>query len=267
MRQRYFHTNYSKLVFVLDILSVIISLFIAVGVRSRFGQYLFAFSTAAALFPLAVFLRAFVLLLFDSYSITFATFTVSDIQRIIFMNLIASAVLLLLRLFSPTRVLQMPISMIVIEYVTTSFQFILIRTFVYKRLQRRAEGIGYVRRIVLWGQLSDIHRVVPDPSDFPRHRHSEIVGILTHNPIYWQTEYRGIRVFGDETVLRTLVSADDRISTLCVVRPSELTRRTRAALLRETSALNMSIGVFENGHVKIVSEETFIALSEQEASI
>ncbi len=250
MRQRYFHSGTSKLIFVLDVVAVMVSLTIAVAVRSHLGDYLFAFSTAIAVFSLTQFLRLLNLFLFDAYTVSFATFTNGDMQRIMRLNLLPSAVLLILRLASPVVSLRMPISMIVIEYIGTTLGFIMIRTVMQRRLMTRSTDVGHKERILLWGEVADIRELIPDVPDFCRRNYVEIMGILNSNPLFWQTEYEGIRVYGDETKLRDLLLADDRIAAVCFLCPQELQRSRIKSISSVAEKLNLRASVIENDRVK-----------------
>lgn len=262
MRQRYFHSGTSKLTFLLDVLAVMVSLSIAVVVRSRFGDYLFAFSTAIAVFSLTLFLRLLNLFLFDAYTVSFATFTNSDMQRIMRLNLLPSTIMLILRLVSPVVSLRMPISMILIEYIGTTLGFIVIRTAMQSRLARRSPKVGHKERILLWAEVADIRDLIPDLPLFSRTNQVEILGILNSNPLFWETEYEGIRIYGDELKLRDLLAADDRIAKLCFLCPAEVSRARFAAIQPILAELNLGLAVLEAGEVRTVPLEMFRELAE-----
>ena len=262
MRQRYFHTSTSKLTFTLDVLAVLVSLFVALAIRSQLQYFLFTLPTGVAVFSLTLLFTMLTLFLFDAYSISFAVFTGSDMQRIMRINLIPSILLFLLRLASPTVILRMPYSMIIMEYVTSTVGFILIRTVMHNRLAKRSNSIGHVRRILLWAETADISRLIPDMGQFSRSQHVEVTGILNANPLFWQTEYEGLRVFGDETALRDLLFTDDRISTLCFLTPEELTRSRLASILRLMGELNLEPAVIRDGSLCRLSTQELIDVVE-----
>ena len=253
MRQRYFHTGTSKITFLLDILAVLVSLLLALAIRAQFLYYLFTLSAAIALFSLTLFFRILTMFLFDAYSLSFGTLTNSDMQRIMRINLIPSLLLYLLRVISPTASLRMPYSMIIIEYIATTLGFVLIRTAMHNRLVKSSHTIGYRRRILLWAETADILEIVPHLDEFCQSQKVEIRGILNANPMFWQTEYQGLRVFGDESALRDLLFSDDRISALCFLVPQELTRNRFGAIVPLLRELNLEIGVIRKRLFAIVS--------------
>jgi FlaA1/EpsC-like NDP-sugar epimerase len=253
MRRRYFQTGTSKIIFLLDVLSVIASLLLALAIRSQFQYYMLTPSAAIALFLLTVLLRVLAMFLFDAYSLSFRILTSSDMLRIIQINLIPSVLVLLFRLISPSPTLRMPYSMIIFEYISTTLCFVLIRTALHNRLVKGDRTVGYKRRILLWAETADIAEQLPHLDDFCRVQRLEIRGILNANPLFWQTEYEGIRVFGDESSIRDILFSDDRISTLCFLAPEELTLNRLASIAALARDFNLETAFIRDRSLMVVS--------------
>jgi len=261
MRQRYFSPGAGKLTFLLDTFAVLASLFLALAIRSQFEAYWFTLPAGVAVFSLTIVLRMLSMFIFDAYTMSSRTVTVADMQKIMAINLVPSLVLLVLRLVSPTPTLRMPYSIIILEYFATTFGFILIRTIMHNFLARRSTTVGYRRRILLWAEISDVKRLIPDVRATCESQRLDVRGIFNANPLFWQSEYEGIRVFGDESSIRDLLFADDRISAVYFLTPYELTLRQLDALEALCGELNMEAGVMRDGAFTVVRFEEVRSLA------
>jgi FlaA1/EpsC-like NDP-sugar epimerase len=262
MRQRYFQTNASKITFILDVLVIPLSLVAALGVRSQFKDFLVSLSGALAMFSLTLLFRILSLLLFDAYTLSFATFTNADMQRIMWINWLPTLLLVLSRFLSPVEVLRMPISMIAMEYVTTTLGFIIIRSVMHNHMVASSRVLGHKKRIIVWSEIADFSKQITNVEEFCRSGRLEIMGILNGNPLYWQTEFRGLRVFGDESVLRDVIATDDRISILCFITPEELTKRRVKAIIRIAEELNLQLGTIQNEKVSVATPAEFLEITD-----
>ena len=262
MRQRYFHTNASKIAFLLDTLVIPLSLLAALAVRSQFKDFLVSLSGALVVFSLTLVFRVLSLLIFDAYTLSFAVFTNADMQRLIWINMLPTLLLILVRFISPIETLRMPISMIGMEYVTTTLAFIIIRSVMHNRMVASSRVLGHKKRIIVWSEIADFSRQIANREDFCRSGRLEIMGILNGNPLYWQTEFRGLRVFGDENVLRDVIAADDRICMLCFINPEELTKRRVKALIPLVEELNLQLGIIQKDKVCVVTTAEFFEISD-----
>jgi FlaA1/EpsC-like NDP-sugar epimerase len=265
MRQRYFQTNASKITFMLDVLVIPLSLVATLAVRSQFKDFLVSLSGALAMFSLTLLFRILSLLLFDAYTLSFATFTNADMQRIILINGLPTFLLILSRFLSPIEILRMPISMIAMEYVTTTLAFIIIRSVMHNHMVASSRVLGHKKRIIVWSEIVDLSRQITNREEFCRSGRLEIMGILNGNPLYWQTEFRGLRVFGDENVLRDVIATDDRISMLCFIAPEELTKRRVKALIPLVEELNLQLGIVQKDRVCVVTPAEFIEITDGNA--
>lgn len=265
MRQKYFYARSSKIAFLLDAVAVTLSLSIAIGVRLQFKGFFFVLSTTTALFPITLLLRILSLFLFDSYAMSFTTFLNKDLQRIILINLLPSFLLLILRLVSPIVNLRMPISIIIIEYIATTLGFILVRTFLHSRLVARTKAVGHRKKILLWGEVADIRESIAKMRESSELNRQDLIGILSPNALYWQTEHFGLRVYGNETILKELVAADDRMCALCFLNPHELTRTAIGKIVPLLDELNMQAGIWSDTGFELISpKQLAVTLIESE---
>ena len=253
MRQPYFSNTRSRIVFVLDIATVLVSLAISVLLRAQFDYYLLGLTQIAALVPIALILRVIVLFVLDHYAIGFAILAVSDIRRLLLHNLIPTAILIVMRLASPSPLLVMPFSIIMTEYVLSSMGMLLVRLTVHRFRPPRGTRVGYRQRILVWAHPRLLAAHINALLRLSSEGSIEIVGGLTADPVFWHTEHFGVRIFGDERCLKALLASDDRISTIMVMNPENLTYRRLTAMCREMTELRLRPAVYMNGQVQHIS--------------
>ncbi len=231
-----------RITILIDIAIVVISLFTAWFIRSQFQLFMYDIRKFSILFPWVLISRIFFNLFFGLYSYTYTQFTQLDIIRLFKYNLVTSVVVLVLRLFSTLQILSMPLSMIFMEYVFSCFGFLMLRLYIHHRMVKTGNHtIGYKRRVLLWGELLDIKRIIGDIHKFQLDNGVKVLGILNANPFFWGTEAEKIRIFGDASQLPRLLAGNDSISTICLVNPTVIKKRTALSLQNAAKSYNLEL--------------------------
>lgn len=222
MRRPYFSDALSKRVAVADAVITVIALAAALSVRARFAQYLVTAVDIAVLAPFIVFLRVAILLGFEHYSVRPSMWLAKDVIGLVFHNLLPSGVFLALRFLSPVDVLRLPLSVILMEYVFASYAMFVLRASLAARGVRPSrERARYRRRVLVWGEV----RELTDSGALYELLHRDdavIVGILTSNALFWDTQVFGLRVLGDHGRLPEILVSNDTISAIVVPSPQAL---------------------------------------------
>ncbi len=232
-----------RLFILFDILIIVGSLMGAWLVRSQFKWFLYDLSDFIFLFPWVLFTRFITHLFFGVYSINVVALNTRDIARIFKYNALPTVVLLVLRLaVVDYELLRMPFSMIAMEYLFTTCGFLVLRLVMHGRyLKRDVHLIGYRKRLLLWAEVDEISRGL-DTRELSHNQNIEIVGILNANPLFWNTEYNNIRIFGDEKEMIKLSAADEHIAGIAFLNPKNVTKKQRAAITKMVSELYMETG-------------------------
>lgn len=191
-----------------DILLIVVSIFIAWLIRSRFSFFLYKLENFLMSLPYVLLLRILANVLFEHYSLSFRNLYLSDLTGIFRSNLIPSAVFLAIRFLSPDERLRLPISMIFTEYLMTSTGMGLIRLVLHHAATRGGSRPFGERKALLVGDIEEIQSRV-EPAALGRRYRMTIEGILTRNRMHWNTEHRGIRVLGGLETLKTALDAVD----------------------------------------------------------
>lgn len=246
MSIRYYYKHERKTIVLLDCIVVLVAIAFAYFIRAQYSDVLFTVQDAAILFPWLVFLRIFSNNFFEHYSISLKMFDNRDMMSILKHGIVPSAILILFRILSPYQDLRMPFSMIMMEYCFSMLGFIAVRLHINNYLQKSDdETIGYRKRIILYGEVRDIERLI-DIEYFCTVNRCEIVGIFTSNPLFWQNELQQIRVYGDETKLRDLIASDDRISEICLIEEKEISEKRRQFIDNEARGFLLAVNPLES---------------------
>ena len=238
-----------------DILIICLSLLISWLIRSQFEYFFYGISKFIFLFPWVLFSRLFFHFFFEIYSFSFATLRNNDISRIFKYNVITSLILLFFRIIRPgSDLLIMPYSMIAMEYLFSTFGFIVIRLFFYSKRNNLNKVNGYRRKIILWSEVYDIKNYI-NIGVLSKKYNVDIVGIINSNPLDWNNDYRNIRVFGDEKEIINISADDDTVSTIAIFSKSELTKSQKKSIIETGQKLHMDFAVIDNDLLKMKSFE------------
>ena len=230
-----------------DLLIIVFSLFAAWVIRSQFNFFVYDIRKFSYLFPWVIITRTLCHLFFELYSFSLNAFGSRDISRILKFNLLPTALLLFLRFFPKVpNTLSMPLSMIVMEYLFSTAGFIIIRLFFHSRSIKTDKVSGYIRRIILWAEVAELKEIID--LNMLEKNGIEVKGILNANPLFWNTEYNGIRIYGGAGELPRISAEDDRISSVAILKPFDLTKRQRKELYQQADKLNMEIGIIEENN-------------------
>ncbi|MFP4511187.1 MAG: hypothetical protein ACLFNQ_13780 [Spirochaetaceae bacterium] len=245
-------------VFSFDLVLILSALIVSVGVRSQFEYFLFDLQAGASLFPMVLVLRIVVLFLSDEYATGFSVFPLSHIIRLALVNLIPSVIVIALRFTAPVAFLRMPLTMIAVEYSVTTLLMIMLRVIVSHAGAGNDTAIGYRRRVLLWAYPEDLRTSIGSIAEFARAHALDVRGILNRNPVSWNSEIEGVRVFGDESRMTELLAEDDRISTLLIFDTAELSRSRAATLADAAGRLRMDVAILDSGAVQVVRRDELI---------
>ena len=236
----------NKLLLFIDVIIICLSLISAWLIRSRFEFFYYGFQKFTILFPWVLLSRLFCHYFFGIYSFSNVSLNNRDLFRLIKYNLIPSIILLVMRLIEPIDdMLRMPFSMIAMEYIFTVIGYIFFRLFLNTLKLDKYSTEGYHRRVILWGEVRDLD-VKVNMGKLLSEQNVEILGIINANPLYWNTEYRDIRIFGNEDEIVTLSAANKEISTLVFMNNFELTKRQKKKIFDQIKSLNMDFGLITN---------------------
>lgn len=212
MRRPYFSDAQSRRVAVADALITIAALAAALTVRARFAEYLVTALDVAVLAPFIVLLRLAFLTGFEHYAVRPSMWLAKDVLGLVFHNLVPSAVFTALRFLSPVDFLRLPLSVILMEYVFASYAMFVLRALLAARgIRPSHDGARYRRRVLVWGEVreladSGVLRELRARNDLV------VIGILTANPLFWDTQVEGLRVLGDQDRLSEILVSNDTIS-------------------------------------------------------
>jgi len=252
MKNRVIVSRTGKLLLFTDVIVISASLFTAWIIRAQFQGFIYDIRRFSVLFPWVLFLRLLINFIFESYSFTFNSFTNVDITKLFKHNIVATAVLLFLRFFSPISNLRMPLTIIFLEYIFTSFGFFVMRLIIHMiELRDNINSVGYIARVLLWGEVKDIRDTV-DIKKLEEKNFIEVKGILNNNSFHWNTEYKKIRVFGNEDQLSMILANDNRISMICFVTFDFVTKSTLTKISEKAKKIRLEIGFIENNTIKTI---------------
>jgi hypothetical protein len=202
-----------SLVILGDILLIVVSIFIAWLIRSRFSFFQYKLENFLMSLPYVLLLRVLANILFEHYSLSFRNLYLSDLTGIFRSNLIPSIVFLAIRLLSPDERLRLPISMIFTEYLMTSTGMGLLRLVLYNAGRRRGSPPPGERKALLVGDMDEIQYRV-DPAELGRRYRLIIESILTRDRMHWNTDHRGVRVLGGLESVETALDAVEHWAVL-----------------------------------------------------
>jgi len=219
-------------VLLLDCLVVLLSLTSAWIIRAQFSLFLFDLEKFLIVLPYAIVIRILVNAFFEHYSLSFVNLQLGDIVAIFKHSGVPSAIFLVVRLVSPIRLIRMPLSMIALEYLFTVTGMILVRIiFVrigYRRNDMSAAAGG--RKAIVIGRTA--HLKPSELSEIMEKQHLEITGILSPDPLEWNMDCQGIRVFGGYDSMDELLFTNDAVSLALI--EQETTHREKLLLLEKS---------------------------------
>ena len=241
MRRSYFADRMSKWIAVADTTAIILSFTFSLAIRSQFNAYLVRPIDIIVLLPWLILLRVVTNVVFEHYTLNVSNFTPKDFSELFAHNLLPSAVMAVLRLVHGVPFLQLPFSVIAMEYIFTCFGFMIVRL---TALRLTAHGVAAVARyrphVLLWGGVREIL-----DGKFLEHIQSRdevrVVGILSPNALDWDTEAHRTRVYGDEQFLWRLLSVDETISSICFGNPRSEQRAELVAVVEIALKLRLSM--------------------------
>lgn len=216
MRRPYFFDSLSRRVAVGDALITVAALAAALAVRARFAEYLVTALDVVVLAPFIVFLRLAILIGFEHYSVRPSMWLAKDVLGLVLHNLLPSLVFTALRFLSPVDFLRLPLSVILMEYVFASYAMFVLRALLASHgIRPSSDRARYRRRVLVWGEA----RELTDSgvlNELTRRDDLVIVGILTANPLFWDTQVEGLRVLGDHDRLPEILLSNDSISAIVI---------------------------------------------------
>ena len=235
-----------KILFILDTMIIVIALFSAWLIRAQFEYFLYGMKKFIFLFPWVLFSRLFFHFFFELYSFNPVSLNNRDIMRIFKYNILPSIILLALRFFpGQNELIKMPLSMIAMEYIFSTVGFLVLRLMFHSKNIKKDRPRGYCRRLILWGEVREIEEKLNFDILFEE-QNIEIVGILNDNPLYWNTEYKNIRVYGSADEIVVISAADDRVSGVVVLASCELTKKQKKNIKENLERFHMEFGCIEN---------------------
>lgn len=245
------------LVVVADVISILVSITLALLIRAQFRGFMVTELTIFIISPWLLLLRILGHVFFGHYSISPATLRPTDIADLMLHNIPVSVLLIVLRVGTPVQMLHFPFSVIGMEYVFSSFAFVTTRL-LFNRLasDRSSPAIGHRLRVILWAEPVEL--LESGMLEMLRQRKDIILrGILTPNAIRWDTELRGVRIEGDERALPELLSADDTISSVCILKPELFPRSALSRLWNTASRLRLTVQLIDGsgGFVPVTRDD------------
>jgi FlaA1/EpsC-like NDP-sugar epimerase len=91
--------------------------------------------------------------------------------------------------------------------------------------------------------------------EFENREHVDVVGLITQNPLYWESRYGTVRVYGNHESLVSLVHDDDRISVVLFVAPERLTWSKLQYFAERIDKLRLTPAVIDDSRLTEVSVE------------
>jgi FlaA1/EpsC-like NDP-sugar epimerase len=262
VRRRYFADVSSRWIGLADGVVVLASVSLALTIRAQFEAYLVGPLDIVVLLPWLIVLRVLTNILFEHYTLTIGNFSPRDFSALLLHNLLPTAImtaLRLLRVLRPDRLLQMPLSVIGVEYIFTCFGFMIVRLVALRLLARRdGERIYHRPQVLLFGEVREIldSHVLARLAAINR---VKVVGILTSNALHWDAEIHGIRVYGDETRLPVIVSLNDAISRICFVDPRSEARAEIYSIIQAAQRMRMDFGIVRpDGEIESTTVEALL---------
>lgn len=238
--------GFTLFVVVADVLSILVSIALALVIRAQFRGFMVTELTIVVVSPWVLLLRILGHFFFGHYSISPATIRPKDIADLLLRNIPVSLLLVVLRVATPGQTLHFPFSVIGMEYVFSSFGFVAIRL-LFNRLAtlRSSHAVGYRPRVLLWAEPVEL--LDSGMLELLKEREDIVLrGILTPNAIRWDTEMQGIRIEGDERALPELLSSDDTISTVCILKPEVFSRTALSRLWQTALRLRLTVQLVDS---------------------
>lgn len=248
--------NIFKWSILFDIIIISFSLMISWSIRSNFNFFFYQLQEFVFLFPWVIISRIILNIFFGIYTFSPSSLNNKDIKSIIEYNIVPTLMLLIFRILNfKNELLIMPISMIAMEYVFSTIGFIILRIILNATAVKRLEVIGYVRRIVLWAEIYELEKLINFDAIEPN---LKIEGIINQNPLFWNTDYGSIRVYGDEKELYTILSADDRISSIVFTEEMSLNKKQKKNIIEIVEKLNLDIGLIKENKFYLKTKKWLI---------
>ena len=204
-------------VLVLDCILIFLSVLSSWTIRSKLPSFFFNIERLYVIIPYVICIRIIINSFFEHYSLSFFNLNVRDIRAVFWHNILPSLIFAVIRLASPIAFIKMSFSMIFSEYVITVTGMVLIRLLISSQSSRRtkASSAGKTRSAVIVGNLSTIAKEI-NLEILEEKCNLSIYAILTQNTIDWNTDFKGIRVFGGYDTMGSLVSESQHISVVLI---------------------------------------------------
>ena len=97
------------LVFFMDIIVILSSLFLARTIRSGFPNFLFEYEQLFFVLPYLILFRLFINAFFEHYKLSYMNIQVNDIFKLFIHNVVPSSILLVFRFTASIQILRVPI--------------------------------------------------------------------------------------------------------------------------------------------------------------
>jgi len=248
-------------VIISDVATIILSLFIAWILRSRFPDMLFDMSRVLLFVPYVVGLRILSNGILEHYQLSYANLHFADIGRLYVHQLFPSAIFLILRFASPIPIIRMPLSMIAIEYALSASAMSLVRVLVVSAELKRArvEKTSRVLNGVLFGHVSRFRHSSILPAD-SNGDYWRIAGIISPDHLDAGLDHQGIRVFYGMTAVRELVERQPSVSFIGLA--DTLTRGECLEALETAADLALRPVVLSEHGLRAFSVEDLVAREE-----
>ena len=232
-----------------DGLVVLLAFSASLLVRSRFQLFAVTWQEIAITTPMLLGLRVGLLYVFGHYSSGGSMWLAQDVVDLLWHNMFASSVLLLLRFLSPFAELRLPLSVISLEYVFSTFLMISVRAWNSVRLQAHSSTTGAHRRhVIVWGEPRVIERRALLPHLSAKYN-VRVVGIVTANRFFWGTEMDSVRVVGDEQRFDEILQVDESVSELWVVEPGIIPRSKLKRIFATCRKCNLDVASVSSQNV------------------
>lgn len=252
-------TYSAKIIIVFDVIVICLALISSWLIRSQFNLFYYNIPIFSILFPWVLFSRILSQYLFGFYSLSISHLNNHDIFRVFKYNLLPSLVLVILRFISGREQLQMPLSMIAMEYLFTTSGSLFVRLLFYNFTIKKTIPEGYKRKAILWAEVKDFREQL-NLYQLRDKYNIDIKGIINDNPLFWNSSVSGIRVYGNESELPVISASDENISTVLFLNDTILNKRTKRNLMTYISSLRMEVGIISNEKFEIKSNDWIMTI-------
>ncbi len=248
---------------VIDGLIVLISLFVAIYLRSRFEYFYFYGKRLYYIIPYVIILRLFLNNYFESYSLSYENLKIKDIAKIFEINILSTLIFALFRFFAPVEFIKMPLSIIFSEYVFTSTFMMLVRLIIVRSREKDLRYDSLNREALLL--TSDRMMIDNEILKLIKAKYFiDISGILTEDTSDWGTDYHGVRILGGiKDIYRYVIYDNYRY----VILTKGFNKDKVVSILKACSLLGVHVYVYKDGALRGILPEDVIGGIDRELNI